>query len=74
MKVRAEKIVARDLQPGDLFSTAGPDYWDRIADREQMSVGERVYIRTNAPTILAPDGDIEVYKITIIKESSCDAR
>jgi len=60
--VRATPIKARDLKPGDLFSTAGPDYWDTALN--DLSVGERVYIRTNAPT--PPEqADIDVYLITI---------
>jgi len=61
---RKPKIKAKDLQPGDLFSTAHPLYWEHIDNRP--SVGEKVYIRTNT---LAPEDQKEdiVYKIRIIK-------
>ena len=62
MKIKAEKIKAKDLKPGDLFSTEGQGYWDTIDNN--LSVGERVYIRTNSPTPLG-QGDDEVYRITI---------
>lgn len=48
MKIKAIAVRAEDLKPGDLFSTAGPEYWDFIDDRE--SLGEKAYIRTNTPT------------------------
>jgi hypothetical protein len=47
MKIKAIPVRAEDLKPGELFSTAGPEYWDSIDDRE--SLGERAYIRTNTP-------------------------
>ena len=61
--IKAVLIRASDLQPGDLFSTAGPDYWNLALDKG--SVGERVYIRTNAPVAGADDVDVIVYRIEI---------
>jgi hypothetical protein len=63
IKIRAEPIKGRDLQPGDLFSTHGPSYWDGAMDKG--SVGERVYIRTNSPASDAPDAEDTVYRITV---------
>ena len=61
MKIIATKVKAKDLQPGDLFSTASQLYWD---SRDANAIGEKVYIRTTAltPTDQAED---EIYKITI---------
>lgn len=61
--IRTEPVKGRDLQPGDLFSTLGPEYWDLFGQRD--GVGERVYIRTNAPAGNFPDADEYVYKITV---------
>lgn len=65
--IKAEPCRGKDLKPGDLFSTAGPGYWDHFA--ELPGVGQRVYIRTNSP-VLSGDGDEPVYRITIIKEDA----
>lgn len=45
MKIVATPIKSQDLKAGDLFSTAGPEYWDR----EKASIGEKVYVRTETP-------------------------
>ena len=66
LKIIATPIKGRDLKPGDLFSTADQDYWDR--HHLNYSVGERVYIRTDAPADLFDDRDETVYKIKITKE------
>jgi hypothetical protein len=63
--IKTEKIVASTLQPGDLFSTLGPDYWDDAI--MGPSIGERVYIRTHTPSNRAPDPSLMVYKLTIEK-------
>lgn len=62
--IKATPIVGRDLKPGDLFSTVGPEYWDNFPN--VFSVGERVYIRTNMPAHLYNDADEQVYKIEVI--------
>lgn len=62
-RVTATPILGRDLRPGDLFSARGPEYWAGAMDKR--SIGESVYVRTNAPADHAPDGDETVYKITI---------
>ena len=66
MRINAIPDKARNIKPGDLFSTAGPVYW-RLMDNKP-SIGEKVYIRTNTPADAADDADEEVYKIEIIKE------
>ena len=63
MKFRAEKIVARDLDPGDLFSSAGPEYWDHAG--ETTAVGERVFIRTSVAVMSPAIEAEEVYRITV---------
>ena len=63
MKVVAVKCRGRELKPGDLFSTAGPEYWGCVAERR--SIGEKVYIRTETPSSNAQDADSFVYRITI---------
>src|ERR1700758_2499699 len=63
MRVRATACLGRDLKPGDLFSTAGPWYWAHVDSKG--SVGQRVYIRTNAPADLFADADERVYRIEI---------
>lgn len=63
-RIRATPMKGRDLKPGDLFSTAGAGYWNQFPTRD--SVGERVYLRTNAPADAFPDADEEIYKIEVI--------
>jgi hypothetical protein len=65
MKIKTELVQACNLQPGDLFSYAGPEYWDWATDEKHGSIGERVYIRTETPAIRAPDADAYIYRITI---------
>ncbi len=64
MRIKATLVAATDLVAGDLFSVAGPEYWDAV-DRIK-SVGELVYIRTNTPAA-APDADALIYKIEVEK-------
>jgi len=63
VKIKARLVTARDLMPGDLFSAAGPSYWDTALDKG--SIGEMVYIRTRAHPDRAPDANDVVYHITI---------
>ncbi len=65
IKIKAEEVFSKDLKPGDLFSSYGPDYWeDDLGRLNRQSLGERVYIRTEAPTPEDQAWD-RVYKITI---------
>lgn len=61
MRIIATKVKAKELRPGDLFSVAGPDYWDHY---DKNSLGQRVYIRTEAPSPPEQAED-EVYRIEI---------
>lgn len=64
--ISAYPIRGKDLKPGDLFSTEGPDYWNRVGIHEEgRGVGERVYIRTNRPA--GPDQGAVVYKIEVVR-------
>jgi hypothetical protein len=63
IRINAVPVLGRDLRPGELFSTAGPEYWDGFPIFQ--SIGERVYIRTASPADEAPDADEEVYRIEI---------
>lgn len=61
-RVTAEPVLARDLQPGDLFSTEGPTYWDYFP--QCQSIAEKAYIRTATPPIFG-DGKDKVFRLTI---------
>lgn len=64
MTIVATPVLAGQLKPGDLFSTAGPEYW--LNERDLTAVGERVFIRTEAPT--PEDQRMEVvYRIEIVR-------
>lgn len=63
MQVLTEKVKAKDLKAGDLFSTAGQEHWGLIDTL--TAVGERVYIRTNTPCPTTQAED-EIYRITVI--------
>ena len=62
MRIKTTQVETQELMPGDLFSTAGSDYWDTIDLNE--SIGERVYIRTNTPTP-DPERGLDVFKIEV---------
>jgi len=62
MRITATRVKGKELKPGDLFSTAGPLYWENIDS--EPSIGEKVYIRTNRP--LRPDQeDEEMYRVEV---------
>jgi hypothetical protein len=64
MKIKATPIQGKDLKSGDLFSTAGPFYWNSFQSRN--SIGEKVYIRTETPCCdTTPGADLIMYKIEI---------
>ena len=48
MKIIVTPVKAKDLEPGDLFSTANQEYWDLVCQPLPIGlpVGEKVYIRT----------------------------
>jgi hypothetical protein len=66
VKIKAKLVTALDLEPGDLFSAAGPSYWDTAMDKG--SIGEMVYIRTRTDANRAPDANDVVYHITIERD------
>ena len=70
IKITATPITGRNLKPGDLFSSYGREYWDGIDGK--LSIGERVYIRTNTSIDLAPDADDLVYLIIITQTEETD--
>ena len=63
LKVKATPIFGKDLKPGDLFSTVGPDYWE---DMNRDSIGERVYIRTDTPCPKSQENE-EIFLIEITR-------
>lgn len=62
MRITATKCKGKDLKVGELFSTADQLYWD---GRDKMSIGERVYIRTEAPTTPGSGPNDDIFRITI---------
>ena len=58
----ATKTTCEKVKPGEAFSAAGPEYWD---NHNPGSIGERVFLKTNAP---CPEGDVgkEIYVITVM--------
>lgn len=66
-KVVAVKTQAKLLNPGDLYSGRGPEFWDTVMDR--ALVGEPVYVKTNVPS---DDPEEEVFKIIITDRRTPD--
>ena len=64
IRMRCEEILGKELEPGDLFSTAGPEVWDHVDD-DPYIIGEKVYIRTNATADKAKDGHLPIFRIHI---------
>lgn len=66
MIIKVEKVIAKDIKPGDLFSMAEMEHWNSVNQRtgDILPLGEKVYIRTNAPT---PDldKDLEMVRLTV---------
>ncbi len=60
VRIRAEKIEAKYLKPGELYSTVGHEYWDHAMTRGE--IGITVMIRTYVD---ADGGDELVYRILI---------
>jgi len=61
MHIEAIATKAGDLQPGDLFSTRGPLYWEL---RDLAAIGEKVYIRTDAPCP-ADQIEMQIFRIVV---------
>jgi hypothetical protein len=64
MKIIATRIKAKDLKPGDLFSTADQSYFDFSTTKEEV-IGEKVYIRTETPCPKDQE-DLDIYKVSIV--------
>lgn len=62
VRIRAEKVEAKYLKPGDLYSTVGHEYWDHAMFRGE--IGITVLIRS---AVDADGGDELVYRIFIEK-------
>lgn len=63
MRFEAEPVKGKDLKPGDLFSTASQFYWDH---RDPSALGEKVYVRTEAPTPPEQAED-DIFRIAIVR-------
>lgn len=68
MKIKANKIKAKHLMPGDLFSTYSQEQWNELLAHKNaygfVAVGQKVYIRTQER---CPDDqkDEIIYRIRI---------
>lgn len=60
-------IIARDLKPGDLFSTKGSEYWRFFPNF--LGVGQGVYLRT-ADTRPTGDEHTTVYRLRTVREQN----
>lgn len=65
MKITATPIKAHELKAGDLFSTHDQGYWNHY---DKRSIGQSVYIRTDAPPLDDQEKDLTVYRITIERD------
>ena len=73
MVIKVEKVISQDIKPGELFSIAKMEHWDSVNERtgDRLPIGEKVYIRTNAPT---PDSekDQDLVRLTIEHKDAPD--
>lgn len=65
MRVQATLTTCEEIKPGELFSTAGPHYWEHMGNEGRSSIGEVVYIRTHS-AIPTEDVGRPIYRITIL--------
>ena len=65
MKFKATKVKARELKPGDMFSTKGSEYWATADNDKPKSLGERVFLRTNIATP-GDQAEKDIFKIEVI--------
>lgn len=66
MRIVAKVCYAGELEAGELFSTASQVEWDIFAS-DHEAIGQKVYIRTNAPCPEDQAKDI-VYRVTVHEE------
>lgn len=69
--IRVEEIKSQDLKPGDLFSSSAMEHWGSVNQRtgDILPIGEKVYIRTNAPT---PEDQIGIDMVRLTMEIVSD--
>ena len=60
------RVKASEMKTGDLFSMAGPEYWN--GGRPADAVGERLFVRTEKICPL-DQGDELIYRIDRIEAS-----
>lgn len=70
VRVEAEPVIAKDLEPGELFSTRSNFYWHHIDG--SGSIGEKVWLRTNESAESAGDEYLEVYRLRIVVEQTVE--
>lgn len=63
-RFKATETTCEKVKPGQAFSADGPEYWDRP---NPGSIGEKVYLRTDAP---CPPNDVgrAIYVIEVETE------
>jgi hypothetical protein len=67
LRIIAEECQVTELQPGDLFSTRGPDLWNNL-DKHQHpgAIGESLFVRTTWP--ISPDEPtFPIWRLTIVR-------
>ena len=64
LRIEATKVKGKELNEGDLFSTAPQLYWDGVNRNDSHSIGEKVYIRTLEK---CPENQAEedIYRLTV---------
>ncbi len=67
MRFIATKVKAEDVKPGEMFSTAGPTYWESAFGNDWGAIGERVYLRTLTP-ISRKDIGTDIYRIEVVED------
>lgn len=65
MEIKAIPTKAENLEPGDLFSFEGQEFWDDMADTNE--VGKILFVRTETQTPVG-EKQKELYRIEIEKE------
>jgi hypothetical protein len=63
LKYKVTTCKGKDLKPGELFTTAGQEYWDRVSTTS--SIGEKVFVRTDAPVPNEFEANADVFKLEV---------
>lgn len=61
---RATETTCDQIKPGEMFSTAGPEYWENTSPH---AIGEKVYLRSNGPCPPA-DANEPIFRIEVEEE------